>query len=384
MQDVNSERSVTRCPANYGRLQTPHCAASDTAMNETQKLLQDVNILGTTPLTSPADLKSRLPASSTAAQVVYDSRQTAARILQGEDRRLIAIVGPCSIHSEHIAMEYAEQLRVLADEVQEHILVVMRVYFEKPRTTVGWKGLINDPHLNDTFDLTTGLELGRRILLNVAELGLPAASEVLEPITPQYIADLITLASIGARTTESPTHRQMASGLSMPVGFKNSTEGSLEVAINAMQAARAQHRFLGMDNDGNTCVVKTRGNPLGHLILRGGRTGPNYSPTSLAEAARLLNEASLPPRFVVDCSHANSGKDYTKQPSVWNDVIGQRVAGNDTIVGLMLESNLNAGKQSLGNDPNALEYGVSITDGCISFDATKALLRSACDALAAT
>lgn len=353
-------------------------------MNETQKLLQDVNILGTTPLTSPADLKSRLPASSTAAQVVYDSRQTAARILQGEDRRLIAIVGPCSIHSEHIAMEYAEQLRVLADEVQEHILVVMRVYFEKPRTTVGWKGLINDPHLNDTFDLTTGLELGRRILLNVAELGLPAASEVLEPITPQYIADLITLASIGARTTESPTHRQMASGLSMPVGFKNSTEGSLEVAINAMQAARAQHRFLGMDNDGNTCVVKTRGNPLGHLILRGGRTGPNYSPTSLAEAARLLNEASLPPRFVVDCSHANSGKDYTKQPSVWNDVIGQRVAGNDTIVGLMLESNLNAGKQSLGNDPNALEYGVSITDGCISFDATKALLRSACDALAAT
>ncbi len=351
-------------------------------MTETHKLLQDVNIVGTTLLTSPASLKSRLPASDTAAQAVYDSRQTAARILRGEDSRVIAIVGPCSIHCENIAMEYAERLKVVADEVQDHILVVMRVYFEKPRTTVGWKGLINDPHLNDTFDLTTGLELGRRILLNVAELGLPAASEVLEPITPQYIADLITLASIGARTTESPTHRQMASGLSMPVGFKNSTEGSLEVAVNAMQAARAPHRFLGMDSDGNTCVVKTRGNSLGHLILRGGRTGPNYSDACLADAIRLLNEASLPPRFMVDCSHANSGKDYTKQPAVWNNLIRQRVAGNDTIVGLMLESNLKAGKQALGNDPSVLEYGVSITDGCISFDETQQLLRRACDALA--
>ena len=351
-------------------------------MTETQKFIQDINILGTTPLTSPAHLKSQLPASAVAAQVVYDSRQAVARILRGEDRRVIAIVGPCSIHSEKIAMEYAERLRTLAEEVQDQIVVVMRVYFEKPRTTVGWKGLINDPHLNDTFDLTTGLEYGRRILLNVAELGLPAASEVLEPITPQYIADLITLASIGARTTESPTHRQMASGLSMPVGFKNSTEGSLEVAINAMQAARAKHRFLGMDNDGNTCVVKTRGNVLGHLILRGGRTGSNYDEASLQEAARLLNEACLPPRFVVDCSHANSAKDYTRQPSVWNDVIRQRVAGNDTIVGLMLESNLKAGKQSLGTDPLALEYGVSITDGCISIEATEELLKSARDALA--
>jgi 3-deoxy-7-phosphoheptulonate synthase len=274
-------------------------------------------------------------------------------------------------------------LQTVAKDVIDRMVVVMRVYFEKPRTTVGWKGLINDPHLNDTFDLTAGLELGRKILLNVAELGLPAASEVLEPITPQYIADLITLASIGARTTESPTHRQIASGLSMPVGFKNSTEGSLQVAINAMQAARAQHRFLGMDNDGNTCVVKTRGNQLGHLILRGGRKGPNYDEASLAEATRLLNEASLPPRFVVDCSHANSEKDYTRQPAVWNDVIRQRVAGNHTIVGLMLESNLKAGKQALGNDLSALEYGVSITDGCISFDETERLLRTAYDALGA-
>ena len=281
-----------------------------------------------------------------------------------------------------MALEYAQNLKSVADEVREQIVVVMRVYFEKPRTTVGWKGLINDPHLNDTFDVSTGLEIGRQILLNVAELGLPAASEVLEPITPQYIADLITIASIGARTTESPTHRQMASGLSMPVGFKNSTEGSLEVAINAMKAARAEHRFLGIDNDGNTCIINTRGNELGHLILRGGRKGPNYDAASLKEAARLLTEADLPPRFVVDCSHANSRKDYRKQSDVWNDVIGQRVSGNSTIVGLMLESNLNAGKQSLTADPSTLEYGVSITDGCISFDETAKLLRSASRALA--
>lgn len=351
-------------------------------MTDKQQLIQDVNIAGTTALTSPANLKSQLPVSDTAAEAVYDSRQTVASILQGDDHRVIAIVGPCSIHNEEIALEYAERLKALADEVREQIVVVMRVYFEKPRTTVGWKGLINDPHLNDTFDLTTGLERARRILLQVAGLHLPAASEVLEPITPQYIADLITLASIGARTTESPTHRQMASGLSMPVGFKNSTEGSLEVAINAMQAARAEHRFLGIDNEGKTCVVKTRGNPLGHLILRGGRTGPNYDEASLAEAARMLNEASLPPRFVVDCSHANSRKDYTLQSTVWNDVIRQRVAGNETIVGLMLESNLKAGKQALGSDPSALEYGVSITDGCISFEETEQLLRSACESLA--
>lgn len=350
-------------------------------MTKTQQLIQDVNILATQPLTSPAKLKSELPATDQAAQSVYDARQSSERILQGEDSRVIAIVGPCSIHSEQIALEYAERLREVAEKVRERILVVMRVYFEKPRTTVGWKGLINDPHLNDTFDLSAGLRRGRSILLQVAEMGLPAASEVLEPITPQYIADLITLASIGARTTESPTHRQMASGLSMPVGFKNSTEGSLEIAINAMQAARAEHRFLGIDNEGSTCVVQTRGNNLGHLILRGGRTGPNYSEDHLAEAARLLEAADLPPRFVVDCSHANSNKDYTRQREVWNDVIRQRVAGNETIVGLMLESNLKAGKQALGSDLSALEYGVSITDGCISFEETEELLLSACDAL---
>ncbi|APZ93900.1 3-deoxy-7-phosphoheptulonate synthase [Fuerstiella marisgermanici] len=339
--------------------------------------LQDVNIRETTPLVSPAELKAKYPLSDETAQFVYESRETVKSILKGDDKRVIAIVGPCSIHNPDIAVEYAHKLAAVAKDVKDRMIVIMRVYFEKPRTTVGWKGLINDPGLNDTFDMATGLNLARQILREVNQAGLPAATEMLEPITPQYIADLITLASIGARTTESPTHRQMASGLSMPVGFKNSTEGSLEVATNAMKAARAEHCFLGIDNDGNTCIVNTRGNDMGHLILRGGRNGPNYDAASLVEASRLLESAKLPPRFVVDCSHANSDKDYKRQPIVWNDVIQQRVDGNETIVGLMLESNLKAGQQSLGSDVKALEYGVSITDGCISFEQTEDLLRSA-------
>ncbi len=353
-------------------------------MSEQPLPIQDVNILGTTPLTSPADLNRELPLTAPLAQSVFESRETVKNILSGNDRRVIAIVGPCSIHHPQSAIEYAERLAPLAAEVRDRIVVVMRVYFEKPRTTVGWKGLINDPHLNGTFDMATGLRLAREILLAVNELGLPAATEMLEPITPQYIADLITLASIGARTTESPTHRQMASGLSMPVGFKNSTEGSLEVAINAMQAARASHTFLGIDSDGKTCMVNTRGNDMGHLILRGGRSGPNYDAASLATASQLLHEANLPSRFVVDCSHANSNKAYDKQSIAWNDVIAQRAAGNDTIVGLMLESNLKAGKQSLGSNPDELEHGVSITDGCIDFEQTAELLQSAYAALADT
>ena len=350
-------------------------------MSEQPLPIQDVNILGTTLLTSPADLNRELPLTDEIAHAVYDARETAKKILRGEDRRLIAIVGPCSIHNPDSAIEYAQQLAPIAAEVRDRIVVVMRVYFEKPRTTVGWKGLINDPHLNDTFDMPTGLKMAREILLAVNEAGLPAATEMLEPITPQYISDLITLASIGARTTESPTHRQMASGLSMPVGFKNSTEGSLEVAINAMQAARAGHTFLGINSDGKTCMMNTRGNDMGHLILRGGRLGPNYDAESLATASRMLDEADLLPRFVVDCSHANSNKDYSKQSIAWNDVIAQRVAGNDTIVGLMLESNLKAGKQALGSDPEQLEYGVSITDGCIDIEETAELLQSAHAAL---
>lgn len=346
--------------------------------------LQDVNILDTTSLTSPAELKTEICLSEAAAESVYQARESAKAILRGEDRRLVAIVGPCSIHNRDAAIEYAEKLKPLADKVQDRIVVVMRVYFEKPRTTVGWKGLINDPHLNGTFDMGGGLRLAREILLEITKVGLPAATEMLEPITPQYIADLVTLASIGARTTESPTHRQMASGLSMPVGFKNSTEGSLDVAMNAMEAARTPHTFLGIDHAGKTCMVHTRGNDLGHLILRGGRLGPNYDAESLAEASKKLAAADLPPRFVVDCSHANSNKDYTKQSVAWNDVVAQRAAGNDEIVGLMLESNLNAGKQSLPKDLGELKHGISITDGCIAFEETEELLLSAYATLEAT
>ncbi len=348
-----------------------------TASPKAMRPLQDVNIIETSPLIPPIELKREFPVSAVLSDHVCQSRSIVEDILTGNDHRVIAIVGPCSIHNTEMALEYARKLKTLADEVSDRIFVVMRVYFEKPRTTVGWKGLINDPHMDDTFDIATGLRKARQILLDINEVGLPAATEMLEPITPQYIADLITLASIGARTTESPTHRQMASGLSMPVGFKNSTEGSLEVAINAMKAGRAQHRFLGIDNDGKTCVMTTRGNELGHLILRGGRSGPNYDANSIAEASRLLSDSKLPPRLVVDCSHANSSKDYRRQSIVWNEVIQQRADGNDAIVGLMLESNLVEGQQSLGDDPSTLQYGVSITDGCISLEQTAELLRSA-------
>ena len=370
-----SNTSRTHCTNHSQRLPTGF-----TNMNSTTKSnrpLQDVNIIGTTPLISPEELKREFPVTAGVTDHVGQSRAVVEDILRGSDKRVIAIVGPCSIHDTEMALEYAHKLKSVADEVSDRIFVVMRVYFEKPRTTVGWKGLINDPHMNDTFDIALGLRKARQILMDINNVGLPAATEMLEPITPQYIADLITLASIGARTTESPTHRQMASGLSMPVGFKNSTEGSLEVAINAMKAARAPHQFLGIDNAGKTCVMSTRGNELGHLILRGGKNGPNYDTENVAEASRLLDAANLPPRLVVDCSHANSSKDYRRQAVVWKDVIQQRANGNESIVGLMLESNLVEGQQSLGDEPSTLKYGVSITDGCISIEETAELLRSA-------
>ena len=343
---------------------------------------QDLNVISTVPLVCPEELKSKLPTSSQANQTVVAGREEVKSILEGNDSRLMVVVGPCSIHNTQSAMEYAEKLKPLADRVKDRLRLVMRVYFEKPRTTVGWKGLINDPNLNDTFDIGKGLILAREILLNIAELGVPAATEMLEPITPQYIADLITLASIGARTTESPTHRQLASGLSMPVGYKNGTDGSLEVAINAMQAAQAQHSFLGIDRDGKTCIVNTRGNPWGHLILRGGNDGPNYSSDHLSVAREMLGKAGLSPRFLVDCSHANSNKDYSKQNVVWNDVIRQRLEGNTDIIGMMLESNLNPGQQKLNGGPDGLQYGVSITDGCIGWDETERLILEAHEKLA--
>ncbi len=334
----------------------------------------DLNVVSTAPLTAPRDLVALEPASEAANATVVGGRRDVIRILNGEDPRLLAVVGPCSIHDADAAVEYAGRLKRLSDAVADSMLVVMRVYFEKPRTTVGWKGLINDPQLDDTFDIAGGLRLARRLLLGINELGLPTATEMLEPITPQYIADLVSLASIGARTTESPTHRQMASGLSMPIGFKNGTDGGLQVAINAMLAAREAHAFLGIDAEGKTCVISTRGNPWGHLILRGGHGGPNYDADSLADAAARLAAADLPPRFLVDCSHANSSKDYRRQPLVWDDVIAQRLAGNAGILGLMLESNLSEGRQDLGRDLTALRRGVSVTDACLGWDETERLL----------
>jgi len=312
-----------------------------------------------------------------ANQTVVEGREALRRILRGEDPRLIVVVGPCSIHDESAALEYAERLTKLATDVRNTLHVVMRVYFEKPRTIVGWKGLINDPLLDGSFDIAEGLHRARKLLLNIAEMGLPAATEMLEPITPQYVADLVSWASIGARTTESQTHRQMASGLSMPVGYKNATDGNLEIAIHAMQAARHPHSFLGIDYDGRTCIINTSGNPWGHLILRGGRSGPNYDAESVKCAAETLAAAGVSSSLMIDCSHANSEKDYTKQARVWEDAVEQRAAGTKEIIGLMLESNLFEGNQKLTSDLSQLRYGVSITDACIGWEQTEELLRSA-------
>jgi 3-deoxy-7-phosphoheptulonate synthase len=329
------------------------------------------------PLVPPGRLCALLPLDAAATRTIVEGRRAVERVLDRTDPRLMAVVGPCSIHDLDVARDYAARLNGLAARVADRLLVIMRVYFEKPRTTVGWKGLINDPHLDGTFDVATGLRLARGLLIEIARMGLSTATEFLEPITPQYIADTIVLGAIGARTTESPTHRQMASGLSMPVGFKNSTDGSLQAAVDAMQAARTPHSFLGIDNDGGTAVVSTAGNPWGVLMLRGGRSGSNYAPEIMQEARRRLEAAGLPERVIVDCSHANSGKDHRRQSIVWRDVLAQRVAGDRAIVGMMLESNIASGSQEASADRSKLAYGVSITDGCIGWEETEELLLEA-------
>jgi 3-deoxy-7-phosphoheptulonate synthase len=328
--------------------------------------------------TPPAEIIKSLPMSEAANATVVRGRQAIEDVLCGKDTRLLMVVGPCSIHDRHVALEYASRLVALAREVENRILIVMRVYFEKPRTTIGWKGLLNDPHINGQFDIDAGLRLAREIALRINELGMPIGTEMLDPITPQYLADLVTWASIGARTTESQTHRQMASGLSMPVGFKNGTDGSLDIAVNAMLAAQAPHVFLGIDADGHASVVRTTGNPWGHLILRGGRERPNYHEEDIEDAVQKLNMAGLGAAVMVDCSHANSRYEPKRQERVLLDSVRQRVEGGARIMGLMLESNLVEGNQKVNIGESPLRYGISITDACLGWEDTERLIRQTC------
>jgi 3-deoxy-7-phosphoheptulonate synthase len=338
--------------------------------------LYNVNVVAKTVLSTPAEIRAEMPMSAAAEAAVLNSRRTLQDIMDGRDPRLFAVVGPCSIHDVDAALDYAERLQSLASDVSDSLVVLMRVYFEKPRTTVGWKGLINDPDMDDSFQVDKGVRIARRLLLDLAERGLPAATEALDPVMPQYIGELISWTAIGARTTESQTHREMASGLSTPVGFKNGTDGSLQVAINALQSARQPHHFLGINQDGRTAVFQTRGNLYGHIVLRGGG-GPNYDAASVARSEQALREAGLPERIVIDCSHGNTNKDPSAQPLVARDCVEQVVAGNRSITGFMLESNIGAGNQRIPENLADLEYGVSVTDGCIDWDTTASLLREA-------
>jgi len=340
----------------------------------------DLHVVETCPLLAPVEVKAELPITNAIAKVVSDARARIRNILNGSDRRLLVVVGPCSIHDVKAAREYAEKLAKFRDEVSDALEIVMRVYFEKPRTTVGWKGLINDPHLNGTFDINYGISMARGLLLDVAKLGLPSATELLDPIVPQYLADLISWTAIGARTTESQTHREMSSGLSMPVGFKNGTDGSIDVAINALLSARQPHRFLGVNNDGRASIVTTTGNPDGHIVLRGGKQGPNYDHAHVEAIANRLRDRQLAPYLMIDCSHDNSGQDYKNQPLVLQDICEQVRDGQESIVGIMLESHLNRGKQPL-KDLAKLEYGKSITDGCINFETTTEVLTDLANAV---
>jgi 3-deoxy-7-phosphoheptulonate synthase len=340
-----------------------------------EKLVYNVNVTAQEVLPTPDEVKLKLPQSDRAEQTVLKGRATVERILDRKDHRLMVVVGPCSIHDTGAAMDYARRLKKVADEVSDTLFVVMRVYFEKPRTTVGWKGLINDPHMNDSFDIAEGLRRARQLLLDVAELGLPAGTEALDPISPQYLGDLIAWSAIGARTTESQTHREMASGLSTPVGFKNGTDGGLQVAVNALLSVSSPHSFLGINKSGQVSVIRTKGNAYGHIVLRGGSKGPNYDSVTIALVEKELAKNKLPPNIVVDCSHANSNKDAGLQPLVMNDVAHQIMEGNQSIVGVMLESHIHYGNQSIPADLSKLKYGVSVTDACIDWPTTEKLLR---------
>ncbi|QTG92528.1 3-deoxy-7-phosphoheptulonate synthase [Vibrio fluvialis] len=338
--------------------------------------LSDINIVDEQILITPDALKDKLPLSDNARRFIRESRQTIADIIHKRDHRMLIVCGPCSIHDVEAAKEYAKRLKALSEQLKDQLYIVMRVYFEKPRTTVGWKGLINDPHLDGTFDIEHGLHVGRQLLVELAEMEIPLATEALDPISPQYLADTFSWAAIGARTTESQTHREMASGLSMPIGFKNGTDGSLSTAINAMQAASSSHRFMGINREGQVALLTTQGNANGHVILRGGKQ-TNYDSVSVAECEEELAKVGLDSALMVDCSHANSRKDYRRQPLVAEDVIHQIREGNQSIIGLMIESHLNEGNQSSDLPLDQMAYGVSITDACINWASTEALLRHA-------
>lgn len=338
--------------------------------------IDDLNIEKFIPLLTPKELKTDLPLTPIAHDTVKYGRETIQNILDGKDKRLLVVVGPCSIHDVKAANEYADKLVELAKEIDDAIFVVMRVYFEKPRTTTGWKGLINDPDMNDSFDIEKGLHTARKLLLDLNERGLPCATEALDPNTPQYMQDLISWSAIGARTTESQTHREMSSGLSCPVGFKNGTDGGMTVAVNAMKAVQSGHSFLGLSSDGKVSIIKSKGNQYAHVVLRGGSSGPNYDATSVAQAENDLAKGTVNGKIMIDASHANSGKDPYLQPMVIQNVAEQIQNGNKSIMGLMIESHLKGGRQNLTDDLADLEYGKSITDGCLDWDSTVAALRN--------
>src|SRR5690554_213338 len=336
--------------------------------------IDDINVASNVTLITPEQLKRELPLTDSALHTVSHGRQVVRDILDGKDHRLFLVIGPCSIHDLKAAREYAERLKKLAAEVSDTLFLVMRVYFEKPRTTVGWKGLINDPYLDDSFKIQDGLHIGRRLLLDLAEMGLPTATEALDPISPQYLQDLISWSAIGARTTESQTHREMASGLSSAVGFKNGTDGGLDVAVNAMKSVSHPHSFLGMNGEGQVSVVRTRGNRYGHVVLRGGNGKPNYDSVSVKLCEQALEKAGQKANIMIDCSHANSSKDPALQPLVAENVANQILEGNKSIVGLMIESHLEWGNQSIPQNLCDLKYGVSVTDACIDWKATEECL----------
>ena len=340
------------------------------------KEIDDVNIEKFIPLITPNCLKSELPLSELAYHTVLNGRKTIQNILDGIDKRILIVVGPCSIHDPVAAHEYADKLKVLSEELKNELFIVMRVYFEKPRTTTGWKGLINDPDMNDSFDIEKGLHIARKLLLELNEKGLPCATEALDPNTPQYMQDLISWSAIGARTTESQTHREMSSGLSCPVGFKNGTDGSMAVAVNAMQAVQSGHSFLGLSGDGQVSIIKSKGNRYANVVLRGGNDKPNYDETTVAAAENELAKGKTNGKIMIDASHANSGKDPYLQPMVIQNVASQIQNGNSSIMGLMIESHLKGGRQNIPVNLDDLEYGKSVTDGCLDWEATVETLRT--------